>query len=243
MPLEVRDLRATQEDVLSSTCCGLLLLNLDFHDLGRMLNDLRDVSPVTRADFTKDTLVDPDNSSDKPVTLLVTNKEDEGDVRSHSQFSWEELVAYPEDTNSVKRAVWRPVRLDHAEHSMKLPVDEEYDEQMVRIPEAFEVSTTTLLNREPNHDAKSNRHNPSRRTRAGREVRRKEGDDALSRVRRVRVCHCELVEVDHVSSNVHEREEDNRPGGGFVERNVLVKGDHVVQGRSAKHGDEVPADR
>lgn len=74
VPLEVRDFRATQEDVLSSTCGGLLLLDLDFHDLGRVLNDLRDISPVTRADFTKDTLVDPDNSTNEPVTLLTRSK-------------------------------------------------------------------------------------------------------------------------------------------------------------------------
>lgn len=126
---------------------------------------------------------------------------------------------------------------------MKLPVDEEYDEQMMRIPEAFKVSTAPLLNREPDHDAKSNCHNPSRRTRAGREVRRKEGNNALPRVSRVRVCHCELVEIDHVSSNVHEREEDNRPSGGFVEGDVLVEGNHVVQRRPPKNRDEVPADR
>lgn len=126
---------------------------------------------------------------------------------------------------------------------MKLPVDEEHDEQMVRIPEAFKVSTATLLNREPDHDAKSNRHNPSRRTRTGREVCCKESNDTLSRGDCIRVCHRELVEVDHVSSNVHEREEDNRPGGRFVEGDVLVEGNNVVQGRPTKYRDEVPADR
>lgn len=102
MPLEVRDLRATQEDVLSSTCGGLLLLDLDFHDLGRVLNDLRDISPVTRADFTKDTLVDPDNSTNEPVTLLARSKGYKEHVRNHSYYLGKSLFTYPEDTNSIE---------------------------------------------------------------------------------------------------------------------------------------------
>ena len=69
VPVEVRDLRAAQENVLASASGRLLLLDLDFHDFRRMLNDLRNVCPVTRADFTKDTLVDPDDTADKPVAL------------------------------------------------------------------------------------------------------------------------------------------------------------------------------
>ena len=74
VPLEVRDLRAAQENVLASASGRLLLLDLDFHDFRRMLNDLRDVCPVTRADFTKNTLVDPDNSTDEPVALQVRKR-------------------------------------------------------------------------------------------------------------------------------------------------------------------------
>lgn len=40
MPLEVRDLRAGKEDVLTSSDGGLLLLDLQFHDLGWVLDDL-----------------------------------------------------------------------------------------------------------------------------------------------------------------------------------------------------------
>ena len=74
VPLEVRDLRAAQENVLASASGRLLLLDLDFHDFRRMLNDLRNVCPVTRADFTKNTLVDPDNSTDEPVALQVRKR-------------------------------------------------------------------------------------------------------------------------------------------------------------------------
>ena len=70
MPLEVGDLRAAQEDVLAGTGGRLLLLNLDLHDVRRVLNDLGDVSAVAGAHFTEDTLVDPDDTTNEPVALL-----------------------------------------------------------------------------------------------------------------------------------------------------------------------------
>jgi hypothetical protein len=69
MPLEIRDLRAGDEDVLSSSSSRLLLLDLYFHDIGRVLDDLGDVGAVSRADFTKNSLVHPDDTTDKPVSL------------------------------------------------------------------------------------------------------------------------------------------------------------------------------
>jgi hypothetical protein len=70
MPLEVGDLGARQEDVLAGTGGGLLLLDLDFHNVRRVLDDLVDERNMTRPDFTKDTLRDPDNTADEPVALL-----------------------------------------------------------------------------------------------------------------------------------------------------------------------------
>ena len=70
VPLEVGNLGAAEEDVLTGTSSRLFLLDLQLHDIGRVLNDLVDVSPVTRANLTENTLVDPDNTTDKPVTLL-----------------------------------------------------------------------------------------------------------------------------------------------------------------------------
>ena len=69
MPLKVGYLRAGQEDVLTGPGGRLLLLDLKFHDLGRMLNDLGDVRPVTGSNFTKNTLIDPDDTTNKPVAL------------------------------------------------------------------------------------------------------------------------------------------------------------------------------
>ena len=69
MPLEVGDFGAAQEDVLASLGRSLLLLDLKLNDHRWVLNDLGDVGTVTGADFTKDTLVDPDDTTDKPVAL------------------------------------------------------------------------------------------------------------------------------------------------------------------------------
>ena len=69
MPLEVRDLRAREEDVLTGSDGGLLLLDLEFHDLGRVLDDLRNVSPVAGSDFTENPFGDPNQTADEPVAL------------------------------------------------------------------------------------------------------------------------------------------------------------------------------
>ena len=69
MPLEVGDFGAAQEDVLASLGGGLLLLDLNLHDHRWVLDDLRNVGTVARADFTEDTLVDPDDTADEPVAL------------------------------------------------------------------------------------------------------------------------------------------------------------------------------
>ena len=69
MPLEVGDLGAAQEDVLASLSGRLLLLDLDLHDLRRVLDDLGDVGAVARADFAQNTLGDPDDTTDEPVAL------------------------------------------------------------------------------------------------------------------------------------------------------------------------------
>lgn len=69
MPLEVGDFGAVDKDVLSSPDGGLFLLDLYFHDIRRVLNDLGDVGTMTRANFTKNTFCNPDDTADDPVTL------------------------------------------------------------------------------------------------------------------------------------------------------------------------------
>lgn len=151
------------------------------------------------------------------------------------------MSTYPEDTDSVVRTVGRAVRLDHTEHTVELPVDEEDNEQVVRVPEPLEVRAAAFLNREPNHEAKGDRHNPASGAGAGDEVGCDEREDLLAGRLRVGVDHGKLSEVDHVGDNVHDGEDDDGPGNGLVERNVLVEGDERVQGRAAQQRDEVAA--
>lgn len=73
MPLEVRNLGAGQEDILTSTGSSLLLLDLELHDVRGVLDDLVDVSPVSGTNLTQDTFEDPDDTANKPVTLKVIN--------------------------------------------------------------------------------------------------------------------------------------------------------------------------
>lgn len=69
VPLEVGHLGAGEEDVLAGARRRLFLLDLELHDLGRMLDDFGDVRAVPRANLTEDALPDPDDTADKPVAL------------------------------------------------------------------------------------------------------------------------------------------------------------------------------
>ena len=60
---------------------------------------------------------------------------------------------------------------------MQLPVDEEHDEQVVRVPEALKVGATALLHGVPDHDTERGGHDPASDAGSGREVRSEEGDD------------------------------------------------------------------
>ena len=237
MPLEVGDLRAGKEDVLSGASSCLLLLDLQFHHIRGVLNNLVNVGPVTRADFPKDTLEDPNDTADEPVTLRAFRI-----VSSHVHIAQERVQTHPEDTNRVVRAVRRPVRLDHAEHTVELPVDEEHDEEVVGVPEPLKVGAATLLDGKPNHDTERSSHDPAGNTGAGDEVCGEEGDDHLASGLRVRVRESELGEVHHVRGDVDERPEDDGPSGRLVECDVLVERNVVVERRAADERDEVAAD-
>ena len=69
MPLEVRHLGAGKENILSSLSLGPLLVDLNLHDVRRVLDDLGNISPVARPDLTQDTLGDPDDTANQPITL------------------------------------------------------------------------------------------------------------------------------------------------------------------------------
>ena len=69
VPLEIGNFRAGDEDVLSSPSGCFVLLDLNLYHVGRVLDHLGDVRPVTRANLPEDALPDPDDTADKPVAL------------------------------------------------------------------------------------------------------------------------------------------------------------------------------
>ena len=154
----------------------------------------------------------------------------------------ETIRTYPEDTNRVPGAERRTVGLDHAEHTVQLPVEEEDEEQVVRVPEALKVRATRFLSSVPSHDDKRSGHDPASDTGTGGEVGDEEDDEAVARRSGERVGKGELGEVDHVRGDVDEGEEADAPADGLVERDVLVEGNVVVERRAAEERDEVAAD-
>lgn len=52
VPLPERNLRTIEEDVLSRPRDCFLFLDLDLTDFAGMLDDLADIGPVARSDFT-----------------------------------------------------------------------------------------------------------------------------------------------------------------------------------------------
>ena len=122
---------------------------------------------------------------------------------------------------------------------MKLPIDEEHDEEVVRVPETFEVCPANFLPGEPDHDRQSDGHDPTCDARTSREIGQKESSDPCTGS--VSSNNGQFVEVDHVCEDVDGRSNDNRPGGRLVESDILVKGDDVVQRGTSKEGDKVAA--
>ncbi len=142
--------------------------------------------------------------------------------------------AYPEHTNVVERTERRSVRLDHAEHAMELPADKEDNKEVVGIPEPLEVSTAPLFPREENHDTQSQCHNPTGKTRTGCKVGSEEGDNFFAWGRGSRVGCRKPGKVNHMRSDMHNATDYDGPCSRFVEGDVLVERDEVVQGSATQ---------
>jgi hypothetical protein len=218
VPLPIRNLGARQKDVLPSTSLGLFLLDLDLHDFTRVLDDLGDVGDVSASDLTQDTLGDKDETTRKPVP--------------------------PKHTNDVKVAN-TIVGFDHAEHAVELPADKEHDEQVVGVPKLFESTigrSSTLLYREPDHDAKSDRHDPSGHAGSSGKIENEEFDRRVGRGT-LGEYNSEDDKVVHVCYDVYRREEDDGPGGGDMELDVVIEGDDHIERRLSQQRDKVAAYR
>ena len=99
------------------------------------------------SDFAENPFGNPNQTAEKPIALHGKS------IRTHSPNKSEKKNTDPKDTDGVERAERRSVGFDHAEHSVELPVDEEDDEQMVRVPEALKVGPTPFLDSKPDHNS------------------------------------------------------------------------------------------
>jgi hypothetical protein len=149
---------------------------------------------------------------------------------------------HPKDTDGIPRAVRGTIWLDHAEHAVELPADEKDDKEMMRIPEAFEVGALPLLHGEVDHDAKDDGHDPTSNARPGGKVGIEKGEKLGTACLCIGVRECKFGKVHHVSDHVDDSADDDRPGSGFVEGDVLVKGDDLVERCATEEGDKVAAD-
>lgn len=233
VPLKVRHLWTGDENVLSSSGSRLLLLDLQLHNFGRMLNDLGDKRNMTRPNFTQNALRDPYNAASYPIFLDDINP---GAAANRV------YVTYPENTNIFPRAIRWPIGLDHTEHSMQLPTDEVDDEHVVRVPKALKVFTSFLLPGEKHDDKQCGCHDPTGDTRSRSEIDSEERSKLLTARLRIRVGDGELGKVDHVREDVDGRANDHRPARCLMKRDVLVEGYKRIERGATKEGDEVPAD-
>lgn len=126
---------------------------------------------------------------------------------------------------------------------MQLPTNEVDNEEMMGIPESLEVSPSPLLHREEDNDSQGGYHDPPGCTGTREEIGTEEGNDPLASRSSRSIGHGETVEVDHVGSDMNGRPDDHGPSGGFVESDVLIKGDDEIEGSAAEEGDKVAADR
>ena len=126
---------------------------------------------------------------------------------------------------------------------MELPANEKYDKEMMGVPEVFKIGASPFLNGKVNHDGKDNGHDPTGNAGPGGKVGIEESDKLGPACLCTGVCEGKFGEIDHVSGNVDDGADNDRPGGGLMESDILVKGDDLVERCATKEGDKIAADR
>ena len=125
---------------------------------------------------------------------------------------------------------------------MQLPAYEKDNEEVMSIPEVLEVGTFPFLHGKVDHDSKAEGHNPPGSAGPGGKVSLEEGGELCATRLCGSVSERELGKVDHVRHDMHDSTNDNRPGGGLMEGDVLVKGNELVKGCATEQRDEIAAD-
>ena len=110
---------------------------------------------------------------------------------------------------------------DHAEHPMKLPIDEKDDKEMMSIPKLFEPAIrfpSIFLDSKPDHHTEGDGHNPPSDTRAGGEISDQELGYYFRSCGGIRERYGELGKIDHVGNDVDDSEEHYRPCNRHMKR-------------------------
>ena len=194
MVLPDADLRAAEEDVLTRARCGVFFLDLDLADVAGVVDDFGNIRFVSSTHLTRDTLGKVCKSAIHPVL--------------------------PEDADAV--AEGRKVRLNHAKGAVNGPENEENDEHVVRVPEAFKVCATRLLGCSDSDGHQCEKHHVAAPSGPCSKI----GEDETHKSELVK-CG-ESSQVVPVSNRVNPREEYNGPGNKLMECNVLIEWDDVV---------------
>lgn len=126
---------------------------------------------------------------------------------------------------------------------MELPINEEDDEQVVRIPKSLKMGTTVLLDGEKNHCSQCCGHDPTSNSRSRGEVGSKESQKSLSRGLGIRVSNRQLCKIHHMRSDVYDRTDNDRPCRRYMEGDVLVKRNDVVERSATEERNEITANR
>ena len=167
----------SRETYLTGLRLRVLLLDLDFADVARVLNDLGNVRLVSSTNLTRNTLAQVSKSAPHPVL--------------------------PENTDTV--AERRKVRLDHAEGSVDGPEEEEDGEEMMGVPEAFELGTSVLFGCCPSHGRECNQHDVSCPSGTCCEICEEEAHETEL------VSHCEHPQIPPMRNRVDPGKEEDRP--------------------------------
>lgn len=125
---------------------------------------------------------------------------------------------------------------------MELPCKEEDEEEVVGVPKSLKVAASAFLHGKPNHDSKTGGHNPPSSSRTGCKVCLQKDQDTLTSSLSIGVKHSEFLEVAHVSGNMDDCEDNHGPRRRFVEGDVFVERNELVQRCPTKEGDEITTD-
>ena len=130
----------------------MFLLDLHFHNVAGMLDNLGNKGLVPSSDLTRDPLGKIREAAIHPVL--------------------------PENTDSVTE--WCEIRLDHAESAVDGPENEEDGKKMVSIPESFEIRPSGFLHGSKRDGHQRGQHDVSTPSRASQQVGGNKYQDALA---------------------------------------------------------------